>query len=197
MENLQERVRALQGQVAEADIQARVRRALAAVNLNAGRLLPLLDAEHPNNPISLSETELTVRVQSASREDFLWEIGSGSNWLSYHVAVSLALQTFFISQPACPVPAFVVFDQPSQVYFPKRLAEREDDEIEEPRLRDQDVEAVRRIFNCMATAIEVTKRALQVIVLDHASDSVWKGLPLVHQVEDWRDGRALIPSAWS
>ena len=69
-------------------------------------------------------------------------------------------------------------------------------EVEEPLLRDQDVEAVRKIFGAMSTAIASTKHALQVIVLDHASDSVWKGIPLVHQVEDWRDGRALIPKEW-
>lgn len=196
VEELRQRVQALHRQVAEGDIQSRMRRALASVNLAAGRILPLLDAERPNDPISLSETELTVRVQGADREDFLWEIGSGSNWLSYHVAVSLALQQYFLSQSFCPVPAFVIFDQPSQVYFPKRLVERADDEVEEPLLRDQDVEAVRKIFNGMAMAIEATKGDLQVIVLDHASDSVWKGIPLVNQVEDWRDGRALIQAEW-
>jgi Protein of unknown function (DUF3732) len=196
VQSLRDRVLALQRQVAEAEIQTRMRRALSAVNLAAGRLLPLLDAERPNDPLSLSETELTIRVQGTDREDFLWEIGSGSNWLSYHVAVSLALQQYFVGRNGCPVPSFIVYDQPSQVYFPKRLAERPDDEVEEPFLRDQDVEAVRKIFGGMSTAIASTEHALQVIVLDHASDSVWKGIPLVHQVEDWRDGWALIPKEW-
>jgi hypothetical protein len=48
----------------------------------------------------------------------------------------------------------------------------------------------------MASAIEHTKNQLQIIVLDHASEDVWGGLPLVHPVEDWRDGRALIPADW-
>jgi hypothetical protein len=196
VQSVRDRVAALQRQVAEAEIQTRMRRALGTVNLFAGRLLPLLDAERPNDPVSLSETELTIRVQGTDRQDFLWEIGSGSNWLSYHVAVSLALQQYFIGRTTCPVPSFIVYDQPSQVYFPKRLAERADEEIEEPALRDQDVEAVRKVFGGMSTAIAATKHALQVIVLDHASDSVWKGIPLVHQVEDWRDGRALIPREW-
>jgi hypothetical protein len=59
--------------------------------------MPLLDAETPNDPVSLSDTELTVKVQRADREDFLWEIGSSSNWLSYHVAITLALHQFFLS----------------------------------------------------------------------------------------------------
>ena len=52
------------------------------------------------------------------------------------------------------------------------------------------------ILNGMAVAIQGTNKALQVIVLDHASDSVWGSMPLVNSVEDWRDGRALIPQAW-
>lgn len=196
VEALRDRVRTLERQVSEADIAQRLRRALDAVNLNAGRLIPLLDAERPNDPVLLSDSELTIRVRGSDRDDFLWEIGSGSNWLSYHVAVTLGLQEYFLNLRDCPVPGFLVYDQPSQVYFPRRLAERPDDQPEEPTLRDQDVEAVRRIFSGMATAIAQTKGKLQIIVLDHASETVWKSIPLIHQVEDWRDGRALIPSDW-
>jgi hypothetical protein len=62
------------------------------------------------------------------RDDFLWEIGSGSNWVSYHVAVTLGLQEYFLRLKDCPVPNFLIYDQPSQVYFPRRLAEREDEQ---------------------------------------------------------------------
>jgi len=196
VEQLRDRARVLEREISEAEIMTRMRRALAAVNLNTGRLVPLLDAERPNDPVSLSDTELTVRVQGPNRDDFLWEIGSGSNWLSYHVAVSLALHQYFLTLQGCPVPSFIIYDQPSQVYFPRRLADRADDAVEEPPWRDQDVEAVRHILNGMAVAIQATNKALQVIVLDHASDSVWGSMPLVNSVEDWRDGRALIPQEW-
>ncbi len=166
------------------------------MNLNAGRLIPLLDAERPDDPIMLSESELTIRVRGDDRDDFLWEIGSGSNWLSYHVAVTLGLQEYFLRLRSCPVPGFLVYDQPSQVYFPRRLAERAEEYEQDAPWRDQDVEAVRKILNGMASGIMHTNGALQVIVLDHAAELVWGGLPLVHLVEDWREGRALIPSAW-
>jgi Protein of unknown function (DUF3732) len=112
------------------------------------------------------------------------------------VAVALGLQQFFISLRSSPVPTFVVFDQPSQVYFPKRLADRGDRIPDEPPWQDQDVEAVRKIMKGMAAAIALTKNRLQIIVLDHASDSVWGSVPLIQSVEDWRDGRALIPLDW-
>lgn len=197
VETLRERVRELERLVSEADIARRLRSALDAVNLNAGRLVPLLDAERPDDPIFLSDSELTVRVRGEGRDDFLWEIGSGSNWLSYHVAVTLGLQEYFLRLRECPVPGFLVYDQPSQVYFPRRLAERPDDQKEESPWRDQDVEAVRKVLNGMASAIKQTNQRLQVIVLDHAAEIVWGDLPLVHLVEDWREGRALIPSEWS
>ena len=85
-------------------------------------MLPELDSERPNDPIELVINDLTIKVKGPSREDYLWEIGSGANWLSYHVAVSLALQQFFIESSPSPVPGFIVYDQPSQVYFPQKLA---------------------------------------------------------------------------
>ena len=51
-----------------------------------------------------------------------WEIGSGANWLAYHIAMTLALQKFFLGEPHHSVPGLLVYDQPSQVYFPKRTA---------------------------------------------------------------------------
>jgi Protein of unknown function (DUF3732) len=195
--SLRERVRELERVISEAEIGQRLRRALSSVNLFAGRLMPSLDAETPNDPVSLSDTELTLKVQRVGREDFLWEIGSGSNWLSYHVAMTLALHQFFLTLSSCPVPNFIVYDQPSQVYFPQRLADRKDAEpAAEPAWRDEDEEAVRKVFAAMSQAVTAASGKFQVIVLDHAAKSVWGGIPLVHEVDEWRNGQALIPSEW-
>jgi uncharacterized protein DUF3732 len=195
--SLKGRVAALERVISEAEIGARTRRALAAVNLFAGRLMPLLDAEKPNDPVSLSDTELTVKVQRPGRDDFLWEIGSGSNWLSYHVAMTLGLHQFFLTLPSCPVPNFIVYDQPSQVYFPQRLADRPGSQATvEPEWRDQDEEAVRKVFRAMSEAVTASSGRFQIIILDHASKSVWGDISLVHEVENWRDGSALVPDEW-
>ena len=37
---------------------------------------------------------------------------------------------------------------------------------------------------------------LQVIVLDHAPETVWQGIAGVQLTEDWRDGRKLAPTEW-
>ncbi len=87
-------------------------------------------------------------------------------------------------------------DQPSQVYFPTKLAIRETETPEDPQLKDEDVEAVRKAFQVMARVVESAKGALQIIVLDHASRGVWGGIPNIFDFEEWRDGTKLVPSEW-
>jgi hypothetical protein len=192
--SLRSRERELADTVATGTIENKKRRALEKVALFAGRLLPDLDAERPLDPIELSITDLTITVKGAEREDYLWEIGSGANWLSYHVAVSLGLQQFFIDSNHSPIPSFLVYDQPSQVYFPRKLARSTPSS--EPVIQDEDIEAVRMVFKTVANAAAATKDKLQVLVLDHAGSDVWGEVPGIHLVEEWREGRKLVPTDW-
>jgi hypothetical protein len=194
VDELRSREEVLARTVAHADVQQRLTRALAKVALLASRSLPLLDTERPNDPLELSVTDLTIKVKGMQREDYLWEIGSGANWLSYHVVVSLALQQFFLDSNDA-VPGFLVYDQPSQVYFPRRLARSEAEDLD-PTLADEDVEAVRKVFSVLARVVTDAQKRLQIIVLDHAGQDVWKNVSNVHLVEEWRSGLKLVPEAW-
>jgi hypothetical protein len=194
---LRERVASLRREINASDVEGRKKRALAIVNATAGKLLPKLDVESPDDPVSLSIENLTVQVLGQQRADYLWEIGSGSNWLSYHLAIMLGLQQFFLSLKHSPVPGLLLFDQPSQVYFPKRLAERPSDADDDPQLSDdEDVEAVQKAFRVMAEVVTDSKERLQIIVLDHAAEAIWGGIPGVHLVDEWRNGRKLVPLEW-
>lgn len=194
---LRELVQALEADLKQQDVESRKRRALAAINTNAARLLPSLDVENPQDPISLEINDLTIKVHSQDRDDYLSEIGSGSNWLAYHLAVLLALHQFFLSQRNSPIPAFLVLDQPSQVYFPKRvIASTDEHEEEEPRLRDEDVDAVRMAFQVMGQVVLGAQGRLQLIVLDHASREVWGNVPGVAGLPEWRNGVKLVPMEW-
>src|SRR5215475_3270569 len=190
---LQERVNDLSKEISAAQIQNKTRRALSIVCSNAQKLLPNLDLERPNDPLSLSIEDLTIKVTGIDRDDYLWEIGSGSNWLSYHIAVSLGLQQFFLSLKHSPVPSFLVYDQPSQVYFPKKLAKPTEDTQLDPELLDEDIEAVQKIFKVFTSAVENSKGRLQVIILDHAADNVWGEIRGVHLVQEWRGDEKLVP----
>jgi hypothetical protein len=194
--SLRDRVRELDAEVREGDVQKRTDLALRRVSGLIQRLVPTLDAERPDDPVSLSVTDLTVRVAGRDREDLLWEIGSGSNWLSYHIAVSIALQQFFLELPYSPVPTFLVLDQPSQVYFPKQLTPAQLQGDVEP-YRDEDVEAVRRVFATLAAAVKDSGGRLQIIALDHATDTVWGGVKPLSVAAEWRGGGKLVPEEWA
>ncbi|GKS91894.1 DUF3732 domain-containing protein [Acidovorax sp. SUPP2539] len=193
---LRDIVQALEVELKAQDVDTRKRRALNAVNSYAGRLLPSLDVENPDDPISLEISDLTIKVRGADREDYLSEIGSGSNWLSYHLAMLLALHQFYLSQNQSPVPSFLVLDQPSQVYFPKNLVRRPDEGEQELRLRDEDIDAVRKVFEVLGKVVMKAEGKLQVIVLDHASRDVWGDSAGVVGLKEWREGIKLVPMRW-
>lgn len=200
VQELEEAVKRLGEEVAEGHTKAKRDRALAVVAAKASRLLEHLDVERPFDPIKISLEDLTIKICGVAREDYLWEIGSGSNWLSYHIAVSLGLLSYFNELPHSAVPSFIVFDQPSQVYFPKRLVERDNDEslnLDPQFERDEDVEAVKKAFQVFSDVALQMKGKLQIIVLDHAPEEVWGGVKNIHLVEEWRNNKQkLIPEAW-
>ena len=124
-------------------------------------------------------------------KDFLWDIGSGSNWLAYHISTILGLQEYF-STFQSSVPNFVVFDQPSQVYFPHSSA----DGGEVHDLGDLDREAVKSIFTTMAKCISNVNDNMQILVLEHADSSIYGDVQGINEVCVWRDGEKLIPFEW-
>ncbi len=193
---LKETVLALEEELRGTDVEGRKRRALRTVNTNAGKLLPHLDIENPNDPISLETNDLTIKVLGSERDDYLSEIGSGSNWLSYHLAVLLSLHQFYLSQKNSPVPAFLVLDQPSQVYFPKHVISRDVEVEDDPKVRDEDVDAVRKAFEVMGSVVRGENGKLQLIVLDHASSEVWGGIDGVVGLPEWRGPTKLVPIEW-
>lgn len=204
IEKLRGEVAELAQRVSEVDIKRRTRNALQIVQTIATEIVPKLDCEFESAPIELSIEDLSIRVVGPDRKDWLWEIGSGANWLSYHIAVTAALQRYFMRTPSHPVPHLLVYDQPSQVYFPRRLAEggrtsgeeRASSETAEEKLLDKDIEAVRKVFKVLAHEVALAKSRLQVIVLDHAAEDVWGGIDGIYVVEHWREGDKLVPKTW-
>lgn len=196
--DLQDRVRKLEKEVSEGQIAAKLNAAKDKFCLFAAKLLPDLDCERPEDPIQFHENDLTISVKGLDRNDYLWEIGSGSNWLSYHVAISLSLQKYFILSKISSVPSFLVYDQPSQVYFPKNLVIRnhEKDDDDPKYSRDEDVIAVRKLFLSFSKMIKELNGELQILVLDHAAEDVWGQIPDVVVVDEWRRGKKLIPENW-
>lgn len=142
---------------------------------------------------SFSIDELSIKVKDdKGDEHLLTEIGSASNWVSFHLALCCALQELLNNEhnkDSC-VPSFVVFDQPSQVYFP-RVGNKDDYE-----LKDNDAEAVKKMFIALSESVKKSNGAWQAIIMEHADSGVYGNIEGVHEVEVWRNGRKLIPLEW-
>jgi hypothetical protein len=109
----------------------------------------------------------------------------------------LALQRFFLQLRESPVPGLLIFDQPSQVYFPEKLVRRSNETITEPQWKnDEDSKAVRLAFTLLGNIVREQNGNLQIIVLDHAPQEVWDHLSNVTLAANWRTGEKLVPTIW-
>jgi hypothetical protein len=196
IEELKDRLKELREAIDTNGIKKRLDYALGQFSANVAKVLPELDSERPNDPVNLDIQDLTLKVTSIDgRQDYLWEIGSGANWLSYHITTFIALHSFFLGQKHTPVPGFLIIDQPSQVYFPRKLAGRPQQDITS-ELPDEDTEAIRKVFEQLGAFILRSKGRMQIIVLDHAGPDVWGEIQGVTLADEWRDGKKLVPEAW-
>ena len=190
---LVERIEELSIVVNEAQIRSKINTAISYINQKIGEIVKTLDAEHPDDPVQFLDKDLTIKVRSSSgRDDYLWEIGSASNWLAYHVATILAFQNFFQIRGKVAVPNFVVFDQPSQVYFPQQTKGGE----KKTKIKDEDKVAVRKIFTAIDSYLKLNNNAVQIIITEHADSDIWGDIESVHLVERWRGNNKLIPQEW-
>lgn len=147
-----------------------------------------LDLEHSESRVRLDLRRLTVVADTSAGPAPLNRIGSAANWIGYHLVTHLALHKYFREQ-ARPVPQFLMLDQPTQAYYPSDTTEWSG----EP-LTDSDRVAVRTMFDLIRRVVEALDSSLQVVVCDHANLAEdWFQQSIV---ENWRDGRSLIPSEW-
>ncbi|MFD6139091.1 DUF3732 domain-containing protein [Promicromonospora sp. NPDC060271] len=147
-----------------------------------------LRLEEAENEIRLDVANLTIVLDTSRGPLPLRNIGSGENWVGYHVAAHLALHHYFVEQQR-PVPRFLMLDQPSQAHFQsEQLPDSGWDGV------DKDREAVRNMFQLFHQfAMEFAPR-FQLIVVDHALyTDTWFADSVVH---NWRGDEHLIPLDW-
>lgn len=181
---------------------ARVKRLVANAEQKIAQLmrdrLVTLDVDDTYRQVApeLSTEELSIRVRGNDGHwHYLAEVGSASNWVAFHLALMCALQEFFERAEVSPVPSFVLFDQPSQVYFPT-VRRRVQTSGTDPEFSSEDEEAVRSMYITLRDSVARTRGAWQCIVVDHADASIYGSLEGVHEVEVWRQGNKLIPAYW-
>ncbi len=178
-------------------VQRRIEKATAIISQKILIYLKMLDVEEKYRtiPPEFSVKDLNIRVRSNDGHwHFLSEVGSASNWVSFHVALMCSLHEYFLEQDTSCVPGFVIFDQPSQVYFPK--LKRGEESKDNSSYGDEDVDAVKCIFKALAKSVLTSEGKWQSIVLDHADVGIYGGIQGIHEVEIWRGGVKLIPMEW-
>ncbi len=199
IERIQTEIERLKRRISGYDVEKKIEKAESFLNMNMNRLARTLDFEDEYKPIDLNfsianKTFDLYHHQKDREKIFLFEMGSGANWLSCHLALFLSLLYYFASQENSPMPMFMFFDQPSQVYFPQGLTEQS----EEKESYSSDLAAVNRIYKTMFDEIErifeKTGIMPQLIVVDHVSSEVIDEKERFENALrcEWRNGRKLI-----
>ena len=129
---LKEKIQQLEEKIQGFDVDTKKAKAQAFLSENMNRLSLSLDFEDEYRPINLNfglldETFDIYQYQNNREKIHLYEMGSGANWVSCHIALFLSFLRYFAKQDNSPMPLFMFFDQPSQVYFPQ--GDSKDDEI--------------------------------------------------------------------
>jgi chaperonin cofactor prefoldin len=148
-----------------------------------------LELEHSKFPLRLDLKKLTIVADTADGPVPMDRMGSGENWVGYHLIGHLALHEWF-TERSRPVPRFLFLDQPSQVYFP---AEKDIDGSMD-LVEEDDRQAVSRMFRFVFSVIEKLSPNFQVVITEHADiNEDWYQDAVV---ERWRGGLKLIPDDW-
>lgn len=198
VDGLRADVSALERRICATNVEAETRRILTAIGELAQTRMRTLDCDekytgHP--PMFDPKNMNVVLTDDHDRKMALTQVGSASNWVSCHIAFTCALQEYFsrLSADTSYLPSFMVYDQPSQVYFPKMQVS--DDHV----LVGTDQLNVTKMFRTIADSIKASGNRWQAIVLEHAAREIYQSLMdngELCEVQEWRNGNKLIPKDW-
>jgi len=147
--------------------------------------------EHSAFPLRLDTKRLTLVADTENGPVPMSRMGSGENWVGYHLIAHLALHGWFTHRDR-PVPRFLFLDQPSQVYFPPEREVAAEMSVND--LSEDDRSAVKRMFQYVFSTVQSISPCFQVIVTEHADiDEEWFQTAVS---ERWRGGMKLVPEDW-
>lgn len=158
--------------------------------------------------VKLDPKELTLSfdlTNDSRKKEYLWEVGSGANWMGYHISAFLAIHQFLSTSEKMNLPpfSFIVIDQPSQVYFPSTssgenlLDQLNIDNLSTQLVTQNDISATKKIFEVLSSALQRSNFNFQIIVLEHADKSIWGDIEDTYEAACWKEqGNGLIPKEW-
>jgi len=148
-----------------------------------------LELEHSKFPLRLDIKKLTIVADTDDGPVSMERMGSGENWVGYHLIGHLALHEWF-TKHSRPVPRILFLDQPSQVYFPPE----KDVDGSLKTIKDDDRQAIRRMFRLIFETVSSLAPDFQIVLTEHADlDEDWYQDAVR---ERWRGGLKLVPDEW-
>ena len=182
---------------ADDDADARMESVITHISGTMSMLVKEFKAFFSEYPFRLDMRNLTVIVQRPGNPVPMVRTGGGANWLAYHISTLLALHQY-ASLNHIPIPRFLMLDQPTQVYFPSQAAYEAtggDSDKFRQTVKDQDLEAAKKLFETLLNYTKELVPGFQLIVTEHANFAdEWFQDALVE--EPWMNPPALVPQDW-
>ena len=199
VEDLKNKISLLNEKIKGFDLETKKYKAQTFLSDNMNRLSLTLDFEGEYRPLNLNfglvdETFDIYHHQKKNEKIYLYEMGSGANWVSCHIALFLSFLRYFATQEHSPMLLTMFFDQPSQVYFPQGTIGKDD----KKELSDADIKAVNQIYKTIFDEINdigrITGNPPQILIVDHVdgNDLEIKEEFLSYVRKDWRNRDGLI-----
>ncbi|RGC80403.1 DUF3732 domain-containing protein [Hungatella hathewayi] len=183
IKGIEERIKEIDDILDRDSVEERRQSALSRIQVDMTKWAKALQLEHCDNPYRIDLNKITVVVDKPERPVPLKQLGSGSNWVGVHLISYFALQKFFINANR-PVPRFLFLDQPSQVYFPSELDEKQIDWNE-----------VNKMYQFIIDRTNELNGKLQVIIVDHADLKEESFRQFICE-NWWPIDKNLIPNDW-
>lgn len=188
------KVEELEKKVGADDSHDRLISILNIISTQVSRYIQTFEAEFSAFPARLDLNLLTIVFDRLDRSVPMSRTGGGENHLAYHLSALLALH-LFAAKNNCPIPQFLLIDQPTQVYFPSEKVYQEADGSVQKTEADADLAAVRRLFELLLKFTQHDVPGFQLIVTEHANlRDQWFQDALVEQ--PWTKPPALVPEDW-
>lgn len=165
------------------------------ISIKITEYLKLLNYEHGASTTRFDLKNLTlITTKSSGKPIPMNKIGSGANHLALHISTLLAFHYYFQNY-SCPVPSFIVFDQPSQVYFPQLGLEAKTDLQNNKHYNSDDIQAVKNLFKFLINFTKEEVPNFQIIVTEHAFfNEQWFIDCMIEPF--WASPHALVPENW-
>ncbi len=191
IDELESQVTMLEEELSIEVVQDQIQSILSILSRRMSQWASDLQLEHSEYPLRLDLKHLTVVADGIDGPIPMERMGSGENWVGYHLITHFALHHWFVSKHR-PVPRFIFIDQPSQVYFP----EDEDWQRQENGtvVIGEDRQKVEHMYRLAYDVVQMLEGQFQVIFTDHAN--INKDWFQESVVERWREGKKLIPVEW-